>query len=746
MWFEAVLLCCAGMVLFKFQLQQYHSVDQKANMQIAVWVAVPVFFMFMFRQTFSVNELLAGYLVLCFLLCSKRLVKCSSKVSALPAVKAYLLKILTAFIVGMFVTSYDTPAAGSDDMAYEQVVLMFVCISLLLLFSKQLEAHIRKRGFGIYVQAFALAVPVLGFYLTEWPFNTDLQNMAWEYSIGNILWLGCVFLILYCLMQKKKKAVGIFLTGCLIFGVANYYVSKFRGSPVMPSDLMSVGTAFQVAGGYEFEVSGRVVGSVLCWYTCMAVLCCLPETESAIKSKTSVIAASLTVCICAGYLYFLHPQDKYGWELDPWDIGASYREAGSVLGFTALLNQMKVEMPDGYSRDRVDAILQKSKYVTQASKQTCKQTLVQTTQKRETRKPTVIAIMVETFSDLSSLGDFTCSEPYLQHWYEVDDYACRGKLYVSAYGGGTANTEFEFLTGNSMGNCPAGIVPYQSYSFKNVENLAGFLANAGYDTVAMHPQNKGNWNRMRVYQNLGFANFLGIADFTEPTYVRQHVSDQACVDQVIGLYEKNSSRQQFMFTVTMQNHGGYSLQEMQGMDIISLKGQQEAYEDVEAYLTLVRESDKALFKLIQYFRAVEDPVILCMFGDHQPRLNTAWVEQVMGKAEGSLSLQELEQKYAVPYMIWANFDTPYQGQELDTSTNYLGALLLQNAGVEQTAYMRFLLDMRQQIPAMNAFGYMTNDGNWHSYEEESEVSGWMDDYKILQYHAMFDPKRDIGND
>lgn len=117
------------------------------------------------------------------------------------------------------------------------------------------------------------------------------------------------------------------------------------------------------------------------------------------------------------------------------------------------------------------------------------------------------------------------------------------------------------------------------------------------------------------------------------------------------------------------------------------------------------------------------------------------IEEVRGKPENMLSLGEMQQRYAVPYMIWANYDTKYQGKTMDTSANYLGALLLENAGLPQTAYTNFLLNMQKEVPVYNAFGYQTKNGSWHSFEEETEVSKWIQDYKILQYYTMFDSGR-----
>lgn len=355
-------------------------------------------------------------------------------------------------------------------------------------------------------------------------------------------------------------------------------------------------------------------------------------------------------------------------------------------------------------------------------------------------QPTIIAIMDESFCDLRVLGDFETSDEYLHNWYNINDYILRGNLYVSTYAGGTANTEFEFLTGNSMGNLPAGIVPYQIYNLKDTGNMTDILNRNGCKTTAIHPEYKGNWARTRVYENFGFDTFLSIDNFESPERIHESVSDRASFDKVIEVFE-SSDCPQFIFNVTMQNHGGYNIKKMAGVELVELKEAWRGFSDVETYLTLIRESDKAIEGLLEYFRTVDRPVIVCIFGDHQPGVNGLWIEEVMGKTKEQITFEEQQRKYCVPYIIWANYDMGKSPQTLNTSSNYLGALLLDQAGIDRSDYMKFLVQMQKEIPILNAFGYQTKDEVWHSFEETIEVSKWIYDYKIVQYNAMFDTKR-----
>lgn len=740
MWFEIAIGIVAGFLLCSRQQQGIVRETEKKG-RLAVWVAAPVWFLMLYQRTFSVQELLvmmSGYLLARS--CGYALHKAGKMLQIrlrLPVWQrlrpirimglGFIWKAVAVLLLYIFVVSRYLPGAADDGIRKEGAALLFAVVSACLFFSDRIYARAEQEGWRIPEAVLAAAVPVLGFFLVEHPYNMNLQDMRLRFATGNILWLAALFFVVYFLVPYKRAAAGMFLTVCLGFGVGNYYVGQFRGNPVMPGDLLSAGTAVQVAGGYVFEITNQVLTGVLSWYAGLAVLCCLPVKTAGKNQLAKAVAAGLTVCVSMHHLGTVNVETAYGWQLDQWDVASSYQSVGSVFGFAALLEKMSVSAPEGYHTRKAEACLEQ----------------YQTTQNTPSRQPAIIVIMDETFSDLRTLGAFACSEEYLQNWYAMDDYAYRGKLYVSVFGGCTANSEYEFLTGNSMGNHPPGIVPYQNYNLSHVGNLADLLQARGYQTTAVHPQQKNNWNRTRTYAGFGFDTFLGLGDFENPQYLRGHVSDQSAFDKIIELYEEGTGKPQFIFNVTMQNHGGYLIDELSGMRTVKLAQPWAGYPDVETYLTLIRESDQAIQRLTDYFRQVEEPVVLCIFGDHLPNLDSAWIEHVMGKPDKDLSLEEVEKKYAVPYMIWTNFETDDRCRELDTSANYLGVLLLEQAGIRPSAYMEFLLHMQEEIPVINATGYQTKDGKWHTYDAQTEVTDWLERYRMLQYYAVFDPDQKI---
>lgn len=385
----------------------------------------------------------------------------------------------------------------------------------------------------------------------------------------------------------------------------------------------------------------------------------------------------------------------------------------------------------------------------------------------------MIAVMNEAFSDLNVLGPLACNERYLGFLYSLADDPGTleyGYNYVSTRGGGTSTTEFEFLTGDSISNVNYQN-PYAMFDFRKVPSLVEQFKKLGYHTIAMHPEYKENWRRSTVYPALGFDECLWLDSFEGyDRTIYDRVSDLGDYQKLIDVYEK-TDEPTFILNVTMQNHGSYEqLEALAEEDHVEIDEQYSQYTDAQLYESLIAKADNALEYLISYFRDVEEPVVICFFGDHQPSLNTEFEEELLaeGRKEEDNDLSMWEKRYIVPYFIWSNYDVQDDSalnqandSELRTenaqnavrpwveepdagvmSTNYLGSVLLEHLGLPLSPFNRYLLAQRKEIPVLNFGGYRTEDGYWHYLDEDTEYRHWLDDYRLIQYNSLFDKKRD----
>ena len=201
--------------------------------------------------------------------------------------------------------------------------------------------------------------------------------------------------------------------------------------------------------------------------------------------------------------------------------------------------------------------------------------------------------------------------------------------------------------------------------------------------------------------------------------------------------KENSEDPLFLFDVTMQNHGGYTDEIYEG------EIQVEGYTNRASnqYLSLVHESDKALEYLISYFEDCDEPTLIVMFGDHYPTLPDSFTEYISGSEYDDLSLDEQEMYFATPFFIWANYDIPEE-EDILTSTNYLGTMMLEQTGLEMAPYNYYLSDLRETIPALNHLGYMDTEGKFHSWDEgEEDILQEEWEYECLQYNNLAEKGR-----
>lgn len=324
--------------------------------------------------------------------------------------------------------------------------------------------------------------------------------------------------------------------------------------------------------------------------------------------------------------------------------------------------------------------------------------------------------------------------PFTHSLMDGADNTISGWLNVSVLGGNTANTEFEYLTGNTMAFLPAGSIPYQQYITGETPSMASHLASLGYKTVAMHPYKATGWDRDKVYPFLGFQEAYFLPDYKNPVLVRDYVSDKSDYDKIIESYEQKEEGQPlFLFNVTMQNHSSYTESFANFQPDIKVEGTESAA--LNNYLSLMKLSDEALQDLIAYFEGQDEETIIVFFGDHQPTnsvVEPVW--KLNGKRNSTLTEEEVSRRYKVPFLIWANYEIDEE-QDVETSANYLGTKTLEAAGLPMPAYFSYLAAFSQEVPVISANHVDLQDGTFTNAEDQESL---LSQYKGYQYYQLFD--------
>lgn len=328
----------------------------------------------------------------------------------------------------------------------------------------------------------------------------------------------------------------------------------------------------------------------------------------------------------------------------------------------------------------------------------------------------------------------------LFYQHSLIENTIHGTLSVSVYGGGTANTEYEVLTSNSISLLSSNLFPYQQIIKQNRPSLASYLKGQNYDTVALHPQSGINYNRKIVYPLLGFdeAYFMdsnpAIDNLAELTFERSWPSDSFLFNGIKELYSNKDDKPLFSFVVTMQGHGGYLTSENNYPREVSINGAVSDYLAETEFLTSMKKTDEAFHDLITFFQSYHEPTIIVMYGDHQPALSQEFYSQFIDE-------DDISSKYITPFIVWANFDLPKKNN-IRISPNFLTSYVMEilsesKYALPRTSYQLFLSDIQQEVPVITNEGYLDRDGQ--SIKDIENLSVYQD-YLQLEYNNAVDKK------
>lgn len=577
----------------------------------------------------------------------------------------------------------------------------------------------------VFLSILLLVTPLTAFYLMQFSYSGGLP---WEYSLNvllaNYLCIGVVHFTL-CAVTNYIVVCSI-LTHilCCIWGIANHYVSLFRGTPILPWDFTALGTAAAVADSYQFSLNLPMAISILLIAAMIFLLRKKLKTGRFRPSKNRLRLRVTYLCailLCAYPVLQPNALGYLGIETDVWDQSKSYSQDGALAVFLRNTQFMSVEEPKDSSEENLNRIVSGVTDHTPA---------VST----DTR-PNIVAIMNESWADFEDFGNLSLSESVTDYIDSLDN-CIQGHSYTSVFGAGTSASEFEFLTGNSMAFLPSGSIPYQQYVLEPTASLASLLKENGYRTLAIHPGERTSWQRNQAYPLLGFDQFKCVEDMDVPlTEEHGYVSDQSSFNQIIYEFEHKSPEERlFLFNVTIQNHGSYTVGNYPAE--VTLTDEPGKYPMAEQYLTLANKSDEAFQLLVDYFIHQDEPTIILMFGDHQPSVEQEFLDKAYGVTQDNMTMEQYMDKYKTPFLIWANYDLP-DDQIPTSSLNFLGQYLLSYAGIEASTYENYLTDFQQKLPAMTFVGYVDANGKAYSHLETNDYTSMIEDYRTFAYDNLF---------
>ena len=653
-----------------------------------------------------------------------------------------LLVLVAAFAVG--------GSLGSDVGKLEIAafsILISLCVAVVLT-RRRVAADLAGLSVKLATAIRALIACVTLLFVSV--ASAWMVDFAWMESIGGIqlqffgLTAG-LFLVLgaalYFIGQRSGALVSVVPLCAAGFGIAQYFVVMFKGTPIMPMDLLSLKTAGAIAAGYEYELTSNMV-RVLC--AVGVSLCVLsyvrsgdPHGSRKVRFGLGVVSVGAGLALIIGLVTFFNGaklEERLGVEYDRWMPITTYRTIGFVPAFIEIAQDFKISEPAGYDRDDVeDRIAELADEFDRTIGSTPERQAAMA--QFDEVKPTVIGIMNETFSDQSEFEGIRAAGYEGPKYYQTLGGALqRGPLKVSVYGGGTANTEFEFLTGNAMAFIGTSKYAYQLYDLSMSDSLVKQFEKLGYRSVAMHPQDPLNWKRSTAYKQLGFDEFISIEDFEGAPAYHAGVTDAATYEKILDLLEADEAPQ-FIFDVTMQNHGGYGPGSVPAEDVVHLDipgVSPDVTESLGVYLACIERSDNDLACFVERLRALDRPVVLVFFGDHQPGMDQSLYD-ALAASEDVAGVER--KKFETTYAVWSNYEIAGTSTSpvRDVGASQLAASVLYKIGAPLTDRQKADLALDQSIVGLNAACYAGPDGRTYPLDSESPWRGALELKRTIQY-------------
>lgn len=518
---------------------------------------------------------------------------------------------------------------------------------------------------------------------------------AWDYMTGTpmvFLYNAFMIFVTFSIVYLFKRRIFVrMIIGAIwvILGIANGYILLKRVTPFNAQDLKIAGDGIALINNYcnGFEVVVIAVGAValLIWLISMW------RRGGQYAGKIHHIVALIGIIVC-GVLYTFVTNiaiDKRVVSTYFGNIAFAYEDYGLPYCFSASLFNTGISEPNGYTKKAM-AKIDKDGELNQTA-----------TSRSSDELPNIIVVQLESYFDVANAEFFTTSEDACPNLHNLYQNYSNGYFKVPSVGAGTANTEFEVLTGMNLRYFGPGEYPYKTYSKKHpTESAATALASLGYGTHALHDNTGNFYSRANVFNNMGFdtftsKEFMNVLQTTENGWAKDEILTHHIMEAM-----DTTKQEDFVFTVSVQGHGNYPETQVIENPKIKVEGiEDEALKNKwEYYVNQVYEMDQFVGDLIKAVEERNEPSVVVFYGDHLPTMG--------------LKAEDLKSRYLynTNYVIWDNI-----------------GLQKQDKNIPAYQLMSEVLN-RLDIHSGTVFNY---------HQQRKGTKNYLSDLELLQYDILY---------
>ncbi len=579
-------------------------------------------------------------------------------------------------------------------------------------------------------------------WLLEYRYFLNSAADAWNFVFGhtkiyfyNALIMLTIICIFYGFIRKLFTTIAISTNIVLIIGYINIAKFNFRGMPLLPEDF-SLGS--QVGTLTKFIDMGQVLRLIIAVILVFVLGLILDKLSKNIFttdknlndkkwwkkyrliSRTIIIALSICCFLISTGFIRHHGKERevalpiLSSKFVDWNQEINYSENGFLIGFLYNTSILKIESPENYSRQKISEI-NKSLSEQKADDDKNRISIVDSDYN-------IIIVQNESFFDPSILYEYY---PYTggdvtPNLHNLEKKYSSGYMFSTDYGGGTANIEFEILTG--LTNYWLSTTPYTNLiTYQNsVPSLASYMSNSGIYTSAIHPFVAGMYKRDEVLPRLGFKEFIAIQDFdiVEREGSSEYINDRTAYNKTIERM-KQTDEKDFISLVTMQNHAPYNTDEYGESSFkITSDLEQDKKDMIETYLMSLHKSDEYLVEFLNSLDNFNEKTIVLFYGDHAPGIFSDVLENDDEEISNLVRM--------TPYMIYSNFED--EKINLPTTTpSCLPNLLLNHFNLQKPSNFYLLDTICKTTPILSDY-YFRDTAPVYTSELEN--------YNLLTYDLV----------
>ncbi len=515
----------------------------------------------------------------------------------------------------------------------------------------------------------------------------------------NALIVFCSLTLVY--LFRRRAFCRIIISGFwILLGTINGCILSNRVTPFGFTDLKCINDLFAMNNTKYFtarEAMLVVTGLGLFALFCIVLFIKGPRYQG--KLYTKYILPSIVAALFIGLPFTTHAAQNANVVASYFsNIAQGYENYGFIYGFSSSVVDRGMSKPDNYSKETIDSIQEKT--------ETTKEKTVD-----KKKQPNIICVLLESFCDPDEIKFLDYNRDPVPTFHKLEKKYSSGYLTVPVVGAGTANSEFEVLSGMSMQYFGTGEYPYKTILKKtDCESTASVLKKLGYGTHAVHNNGGNFYSRVNAFSMMGFDTFTSkeLMDIQTYTPNGSWATDDILVDETIKTLDATETPD-FTYTITVGSHGDYPKEAVIANPKFTLNNMEdeETKNQWTYYINQLNEVDTFMKNLINKLSKRDEDTVVVFFGDHLP---------TMGLENSDMVSNDI---YKTKYVTWNNMGL--EKKDADLYAYQLMANITGSVGIHEGTIL----------------GY---------HQTQADSADYLDNFENLQYDLLYGERYSYGGE